>query len=237
MKEQSSKYRFEEAATMATEETSLGYSSYWRRKQLLAKGAPEANLLRWWPSEDLCEVERLYLEAISDAASVLDVGAGDTTTMQKLKAAGYRGTYHTMDVGEEYSYTYRDLDQVKSEYAAILFLDVLEHLSLHDGLTMLKRLVSFLEPGGVMVVQTANARCIRFPLSWDMTHLHCYNSMDLWAYLTSLGLDVTVYRVAFRRPGRSILDVIRDTVNAWITTRVLGCDYADNIVCVGRKPR
>jgi hypothetical protein len=68
-----------------------------------------------------------------------------------------------------------------------------------------------------------------------MTHLHCYNLTDLWAYLTSLGLVVEGYRIAFRGPSLSLFERLRFLSGAYVTTRLLGCDYADNILLIARK--
>ena len=212
------------------------YGNYWERKRLLAGGVPRFPVRRWWESAGLSDIERLYFDAVKDAVSLLDVGAGDLRVKRKFEAAGFRGEYHTQDVGPEYPHTYRDLAQVTRRYDAILCLDVIEHLPLDRGLELLDRLLELLERRGVLVVQTPNARCIRSPLSWDMTHLHIFNIGDLWAYLTAAGLETQGYRVVFAPRRRSPLAALRFAMGALVTTRLLGADYADNIVVLARKP-
>ena len=212
------------------------FSSYWRWKKLLERGAPHFPVCRWWPSADMCESERIYFESVKNAPSLLDVGAGDLRIKAKFRAAGYRGEYDTVDLSSEYSHTYRDLAEVSRRYAAILLLDVIEHLSLREGLAMLERLVELLDDGGTLVVVTPNARCIRNPFALDMTHLHCYNINDLWAYLTSLGLETLGWRIVFGRPPSGPLQRLEFLAAAYLTSRVLGCDYADGIALIARKP-
>lgn len=211
------------------------YINYWRRKRLLAGDVPHFPVRRWWRVADLCDVEQIYFEAIKNSPSVLDVGAGDLQIMHKLQEAGYGGEYHTQDIGHEYAYTYRDLSAVKRSYGAIICLDVIEHLPLSDGLAMINQLINLLDDGGVLIIQTPNARCVRHPLSWDMTHLHCYSVADLWAYVTCCGLAANGYRVAFGRPPRTPVALLRFAVGSYIATRLLGCDYADNILVIARK--
>jgi 2-polyprenyl-3-methyl-5-hydroxy-6-metoxy-1,4-benzoquinol methylase len=184
----------------------------------------------------LCDIERVYFEAIRSAPSLLDVGAGDLRIMRKFQAAGFRGDYHTQDVGSEGRYTYGDLKEVGRPYGAILCLDVLEHLPMADGLGMVRRMISLLEPGGALVIQTPNAAYIPDPRSWDMTHLHIYNAGDLWAYLTCEGLDVSVYRVALRDERPSPLVAARLAITDYVKKKILGCDFANNIAAVARKP-
>lgn len=212
------------------------YRNYWERKRLRAGPLPHFARRWWWDSEGLCDIERVYFSAIEHAATVLDVGAGDLRVRDKLVAAGYAGTYHTQDIGGEFRHTYADLAEVDRAYDAILCLDVIEHLILSDGLSMLERLVALLAPGGTLVVQTPNARCVRQPLSWDMTHLHCYNLEDLWAWFTARGLQATGYRVVFVPARRPLWWRVRHTASAFVITRLLGADYADNIALVVRKP-
>ena len=136
--------------------TDPAYDTYWKRKQLhLAEPRREFPVRRWWATDDLCDIERVYFDAVRDARSVLDVGAGDLRVMRKLQRAGFQGEYHTQDIGEEGTYTYRDLAEVKRSYGAILCLDVIEHLGLREGLTLLRDSIRLLEPGGTIVENTS----------------------------------------------------------------------------------
>lgn len=212
------------------------YDKYWQRKQLLVSGAPAFPVRAWWQSQDsLCDIEQVYFDAIRHASSVLDVGAGDLRVMQRLKRAGLTARYDTQDIGVEFPYTFQSLDQVTSQYDAVLCLDVLEHLSLPHGLGLLRTLIGLLAPGGTLILQTPNARCIRAPLAWDMTHVHCYNAEDLWAFCSTHGLSTTAYRVVFRTAHVSWLSRARALLEI-ATTRILRCDYTDNIALVAIKP-
>ncbi|MGO9449520.1 MAG: class I SAM-dependent methyltransferase [Candidatus Binataceae bacterium] len=212
------------------------YVDFWRRKQLLAEGPPEFAISRWWMSDALCDIERIYFDALKGAATVLDVGAGDLRLAHRFRDAGFAGRYDTLEPFGERSYTYSNLSQVNRTYDAVLFIDVIEHLTLDEGLGTLGRLAGLLNQGGVLIVQTPNARCIRNPLSWDMTHLHCYNGPDLWAYLRCIGLDVEgCYRIVFGVKPSFPLGTIAAALKAFLIARVIGSDYADNIALIARK--
>lgn len=214
--------------------TDPAYRDYWRRKELLAS-VPAFPVRRWWASESLCDIERVYFDAIRAAPDVLDVGAGDLRVMKRMQAAGYSGTWHNQDVGTEFRYEYASLDDVKRQYGAVLCLDVIEHLTLGDGLRLLDRLIQIVVPGGVLIIQTPNARCIRHPLGWDMTHLHVYNAPDLWAWFTARGLECHGYRVRFGEPESGFAK-LRAQASAWVISRLLGSDYADNILLLAKLP-
>src|SRR5438445_13074939 len=115
----------------------LVFRGYWRRKRLLAGGVPQFPLCHWWPDVGLSAAEQVIFEAVRGAASLLDVGAGDLRVMHKFQAAGFKGRYDTQDIGQEYPYTFRDVAETCGPYGAILCLDVIEHLTLAEGLELL----------------------------------------------------------------------------------------------------
>ncbi|CAN5169596.1 hypothetical protein BH11PLA2_BH11PLA2_26690 [soil metagenome] len=211
------------------------YDNYWKRKQLLNTGAPPFPVRKWWSTPDLCEIEQAYFEPIRVARRVLDVGAGDLRVKDKFVKAGYAGVYHTQDIGGEYEHTYRTLDDVTTLYDAIICFDVIEHLPLRDALAMIRRMVELLDVGGTLLLQTPNAKCIRSPYSWDMTHLHTFNLPDLWAYLTAMDLDVVGYRIWFSGPRDGIVTKGFKFLGKLLVTRFLGADYADNIALLAKR--
>lgn len=211
------------------------YETYWRRKELLRRSWPSFPVRRWWETDGLCDIEQIYFDAIRGASSLLDVGAGDTRVMEKMRSAGFKGEYHTQDVGEEGRYTYRTLSEVTRPYDAILCLDVLEHLPLADGLLLLKGMIALLSPGGALVIQTPNAAYIPDPRSWDMTHVQTYNIQDLWAFLRCEGLEVEGYRVVFEAQNPGPVAAARSAIVAYVKRRILGCDFANNIAIIARK--
>jgi hypothetical protein len=213
------------------------YRTYWQRKEMLRRSFPTFPVRRWWESDGLCEIEQVYFEAARNARSLLDVGAGDLRIQKKFRSAGFRGEYHTQDVGGENRYTYRDLNEVKGRYEAILCLDVLEHLPLVQGLTLVDTMVRLLEPGGTLVIQTPNAAYLPDPRSWDMTHVHVYNLPDLYAYLICEKLEVTGYRVELVGFQEGVVRKLKRAAASYLKQKLLGCDFANNIAVVARRLR
>lgn len=213
------------------------YETYWKRKELLKRSYPTFPVRRWWETDGLCEIEREYYDAIRGAASLLDVGAGDLRVMRKLQAAGFAGEYHTQDIGDGGQYTYGDLSEVSRSYDAILCLDVLEHLPLAEGIALLHRVLALLSPGGALVIQTPNAAYIPEPRSWDMTHVHTYNLADLWAFFMVEGMEVQGFRVVLGPERESPLEAARSAIVAYTKRKILGCDFANNVAIIVRKPR
>jgi archaeosine-15-forming tRNA-guanine transglycosylase len=68
-----------------------------------------------------------------------------------------------------------------------------------------------------------------------MTHLHCYELPDLWAYLTSMDLQVEGYRVVFDAEHKPLIKRGLELLGKYMITHILGLDYADNIVVIAHK--
>jgi len=220
--------------SVRTSDMELVYLNYWKRKQLMRNPPDFAIRRHWWDTNDFSEIQEVMFEAIRDAKSVLDVGAGDMRFRDLARKRAFQGEYDTQDIGTEYEYTYSDLSQVHRTYDAIVCTDVLEHLPLADGLALLHRLLELLNSRGVLALQTANANFHRSPLAWDMTHLHVYNPRCLWSYLTALGTQATIYRVMFGHPPRGMKPRVHEWIRAWLATE-LHLDYCQNLVAIVRK--
>lgn len=140
------------------------------------------------------------LDAIAPPGPVLDVGAGDGTLVDALRATGREA------VGLEPYGSRADLVAAQpadlldggeaGRYAAVVFWHVLEHL--RDPSPQLAAAARLLAPGGVLVIAVPNAASLQARLfggSWlaldPPRHLTHLNPHALRARLADLGLTVT----------------------------------------------
>jgi len=211
------------------------YWKYWDRKKLLREACPHFPLVKGGVGTSVSEAEQLWLNKVKSSQRLLEIGAGDLSNQEKLNSVGFLGQYESLDIGDEFQYTYKTWSEVQGMFNGILLLDVIEHLPLTEGLELSHECHSRLQNQGVLIVQTPNARSIRSPLSTDMTHVQGYNIQDLWAYLTLMGFQVQGHRVQFLPERMNIFYRIRYTFARWIITRILGLDYADNILLIAQR--
>ena len=89
----------------------------------------------------------------------------------------------------------QNLEPTGTPYDAIISLDVLEHVLV--PMTMIENCREFLKPGGLLMLQTPNARSLRSRTQgarWDMLdpdqHLNIFSPDALRVLLTTVGFDI-----------------------------------------------
>jgi len=156
------------------------------------------------------------LDAIAPPGPVLDVGAGEGTLLDALRAAGREA------IGLEREATRpgvldRDLAEMEGGWAAVVFWHSLEHLP--EPARALERALALLEPGGALVIALPNAdslQCRLFGRRWfaldPPRHLVHLGSSTLRVRLADLGL--TVERVSYLRGGQVVFGWLDGLVGA-----------------------
>lgn len=206
----------------------LPYLNYWKKKEIQSKGIVFP-VIKYFVDTEVSPSTNLIGKKLGQGKSVLDYGAGD----KKLKTQvlnGFKGEYFSQDIGDEYEYDYKNIDDINRTFDAIAFIDVLEHLSLEEGLFLVHQLLDKLNPGGTLVIQTPNGKCIRNHLGSDMTHKQLFNLSDLHSYYSAQGYNVEGFRVHFTKSSNGLIQKFYDFFGRFIATRLLGVDYADNIL-------
>lgn len=144
------------------------------------------------------------LDTIAPPGPMLDVGAGDGTLVDSLRARGRdavgierRSSHPHVREGE--------FDEVEGNWAAVVFWHSLEHLP-HAG-AALEHAASILAPEGVLVVAVPNAASMQAALFGDRwfaldlpRHLVHIPSQALQNHLCDL--DLNVERVSYLRGGQ-----------------------------------
>lgn len=151
----------------------------------------------WWDHKYLP-----LLEGVDRAAPVLEVGCGDGSLLAYL---GRRGFSHAsgVDISAEQVALARvrgvqadvaDLfdflaNQSSSRFAAVLAVDVLEHLTRDELLRLAPLLYGALRPGGRLLIQTANGAGL-LPgqvIYGDLTHMTIFTPPTLGQLLRPAG--------------------------------------------------
>lgn len=168
---------------------------------------------------------------LKDGARVLDVGAGMRSTKDEIARLGINVRYKSMDVDRENDHDFYDLGDVQETFDVVTLFEVIEHLSLPDGLAMLKRLADITAENGIIVLSTPNifnpSRFMR-----DATHRTFYAYDEICGLLNLAGFEIKdVYRSFKDAIHRYILKVYLCRP----LFRFLSIDYAYSIFVVAQK--
>ena len=210
----------------------IEYDKYWSMKSINSSMPQPKVIDLWYKSITTSPLGVLIQQKLCSSKKILDFGAGD----KKWKSiTPKKSIYKSLDINNESDHDYHSIDQINETFDSILFMDVLEHIELNEGLRLSLNLIDLLDKNGFLLIQTPNGKCIRNHLGSDMTHKQLYNLRDLYSFFKSRGFEVDCYRVNVFANKLSVFAKIKHFISAFIITRIIGADYTDNIFLYVQK--
>jgi cyclopropane fatty-acyl-phospholipid synthase-like methyltransferase len=168
---------------------------------------------------------------LRDGMTLLDIGAGMKGMKAEIENLGIGLTYKSMDVDRSNQHDFYDVGSINERFDAIVMFEVIEHMSLQEGLDLMKKLYSIMNEKGIIILSTPNifnpGRYMR-----DATHKTFYAYDELCGLLNITGFNIKeVYRSYNDAIHRYFFKVY---MLGWLF-RFLGIDYAYSIFVVGEK--
>jgi SAM-dependent methyltransferase len=208
----------------------------------------------WWAHKYLP-----LLEDLAPPAAILEIGCGGGELLLFLARHGYsqaRGVDTSAEqvaraqqrgVRAELGDAFDVLGREPRAYAALIAVDVLEHFTRDELVRLAPLLLDALQPGGRLLVQTANGAGL-FPrqvIYGDLTHLTIFTPESLGQLLRVCGFcDVRCYEtgpIPIRWRGK--LNVVAWRGITWLANLVRRIEtgktqsiWTENFICVARKP-
>jgi len=173
----------------------------------------------------------LMLEMLGDGEKILDIGASNRNLQERLKRYLPKLIYKSMDIDRERFHDYYRLEEVQESFDVVLLFEVIEHLGLEEGISLLKKIYDLLNEGGRLILTTPNIfNPSRF---WrDVTHKVAYCYDELGGILLAQGFHINaIYRIYNDTFYRYL---VRIFVMAPLH-RYLGIDFAKSIMIVAEK--
>ena len=166
---------------------------------------------------------------LKEGMKVLDVGAGPGDTRTLVEKLNIRIDYKSLDVDRRHEHDFYDIREVDELFDAVLLFEVIEHLSLEEGIDLFQRLKGILRPGGIIALSTPNvfnpSRFMR-----DSTHRTFYAYDELCGILSLSGFEI---KGLYRSYNDALHRYIAKVYLLGFLFRFLGIDYANSIFAVG----
>lgn len=160
---------------------------------------------------------------------LLDIGAG--TKFLENFCLEKNIIYKSMDINTSIYYDYYSMDEINENFNIILLLDVIEHLSLQEGFSLLLKCYKILLNKGKIIITIPNIYHPNAIFS-DCTHKTFYSWYDLAALVSIAGFkNLKIYRVSSKTK-------ITHKVFSFLLMpflRFLNIDYASGILIIGEK--
>lgn len=174
----------------------------------------------------------LLLKTVRDGEKVLDIGASNRNLEGRLRRSLPRLVYKSMDVDRKQRHDFYSLEEIRESFDVIFLFEVLEHLDLHEGITLLKRIYELLYSGGRLILSTPN---IFNPSRYwrDATHKVAYCYDELGGLLLAHQFQI---RAMYRTYNDAFLKYLLRIYGMAPLHRYLGVDFARSILIVAEKP-
>jgi SAM-dependent methyltransferase len=173
----------------------------------------------------------LMVKTIQDNEKVLDIGASNRNLQERLKRYFSKLIYKSMDIDREQFHDFYSLEEIQEPFDVVLLFEVIEHLSLEEGVQLIKKIHDLLDEKGRLILTTPNVfNPSRF---WrDATHRVAYCYDELGGLLLAHGFQIKAmyrtYNDVFHRY------LFRVYVMAPLH-RYLGIDFAKSILMIAEK--
>jgi len=212
------------------------YRDYWARYQerLKLNVTLRARCVSSSQDDELNEIQKIIFDRTRNAPRILDFGAGDNRLKRKFLAAGFQGSYETLDFADSEDHNYSSLSQVTGRFDAIFCLEVIEHMSLNEYVDLMDDFGRLLNPGGLLVISTPNALCVVPMWSLDTGHIQQYPLADLAADFVVRGYEVEAFRI-WHGPWPSGIRKRLRLLSMRGLCYLLSVDYAHCIAVIGRS--
>jgi 2-polyprenyl-3-methyl-5-hydroxy-6-metoxy-1,4-benzoquinol methylase len=177
-------------------------------------------------------VRDVLIDVVRDENEVLEVGAGDRRMSELLEKKRRGVRYRSMDIDARGAHDYHTLEEIDRDFDCIFAFEVVEHLAFDELPEWFERLAQLLKPDGHLVLSTPSTF---YPPAYlrDASHRTplCYD--ELGGMLEASDLRVTrIVRIYNDPVWRTIA---RRWLFGWLF-RLIGIDFARQIVIVARKP-
>lgn len=204
----------------------ISWSELFKYRDEVHKRFPEI-----WDLKILRKRFSFILKNMKDGEKVLDVGAYDRGLENRLRKNFPNIIYKSMDIDRGKFHDYYSLGDVNETFDLIFLFEVIEHLTVDEGIKTLKQIYRLLNSGGRLIISTPNIfNPGRF---WrDASHKQAYCYDELGGILLANGFEI---KEIYRTYNDSIHKYLFRVYIMSAIHRYLGIDFAKSILILAQK--
>lgn len=171
------------------------------------------------------------LKHLKDGEAVLEIGAHDRALGERIRRHRPHVVYKSLDIDPSYPHDYASFDEIEETFDLLLLFEVIEHLSVDDGMEMIGKIYRVLKPGGRAILTTPD---VYAPGQYwkDATHLTPYHYEEIGGLFLSQHFDVLEICRLVREPW---LQYVMKAYLFFPLFRFMGIDFAKSILLAARK--
>ncbi len=204
----------------------ISWSKLFEYRDKFHKQYPEV-----WDLKILRKRFPFILKNIKEGEKILDVGAYDRAIEGRLKRHLPNILYKSVDIDRQKFHDFYSLDDVNETFDLVFLFEVIEHLTIEEGINVLRKIYNLLNPEGRLILSTPNIfNPGRF---WrDASHKQAYCYDELAGILLAQGYEIKeIYRTYNDALHKYLFRVyIMSHIH-----RYLGIDFAKSILILAQK--
>ncbi len=204
----------------------ISWSKLFEYRDKFHKQYPEV-----WDLKILRKRFPFILKNIKEGEKILDVGAYDRALGSRLKRHLPNILYRSVDIDRQKFHDFYSLDDVNETFDLVFLFEVIEHLTIEEGINVLRKIYNLLNPKGRLILSTPNIfNPGRF---WrDASHKQAYCYDELAGILLAQGYEIKeIYRTYNDALHKYLFRVyIMSHIH-----RYLGIDFAKSILILAQK--
>jgi 2-polyprenyl-3-methyl-5-hydroxy-6-metoxy-1,4-benzoquinol methylase len=171
------------------------------------------------------------LKTIRDGERVLDIGASNRNLEERLNRHFPNLIYKSMDIDRKQFHDFYSLEEIRECFDVVFLFEVIEHLTLEEGIPLLKKVYDLLNEGGRLILTTPNV--FNPSRYWrDATHQVAYCYDELGGILLAQGFSI---RSMNRTYSDAFLQYVFRVYLMSPIHRYFGIDFAKSILIVAEK--
>ncbi|MBN2145104.1 MAG: class I SAM-dependent methyltransferase [Candidatus Aureabacteria bacterium] len=176
------------------------------------------------------KTQDVLIEIVKEGDHILDVGSCNRHLKTDLEKCYHHIVYKSMDVDRLNHHDYYSMTDIQETFDVVVMFECIEHLSLEEGLIMLREIHRILKKNGILILSTPNT--FHPNRYWECTHKIPFRYDELGGFIETCHFQTeNIYRIY----NDSFFSRLFRLYVAAPIHRYFCIDFARSILLIGRR--